>query len=73
MQNGALTDFMMDLIQIMNWFYNIFGCTFPIHRCKVLVVGGGSGGCAMAAKFTNKFGKDKCIIVEPSEVNELMF
>ncbi|XP_076234890.1 sulfide quinone oxidoreductase [Calliopsis andreniformis] len=38
------------------------------HSCKVLVVGGGTGGCSMAAKFANKF-KDpnQVIIVEPNE------
>ena len=37
-------------------------------RCKVLIVGGGTGGCSMAAKFADKF-KDQVIIVEPNEVN----
>ena len=37
-------------------------------RCKVLIVGGGTGGCSMAAKFAGKF-KDQVIIVEPNEVN----
>lgn len=37
--------------------------------CKVLVVGGGTGGCSMAAKFAKKF-KDpnQVIIVEPNDV-----
>ncbi|XP_034191932.2 sulfide quinone oxidoreductase isoform X1 [Osmia lignaria lignaria] len=40
------------------------------YSCKVLVVGGGTGGCSMAAKFANTF-KDpkKVIIVEPSPVH----
>lgn len=38
------------------------------HSCKVLVVGGGTGGCSMAAKFANKF-KDanKVIVLEPAQ------
>ena len=40
------------------------------YSCKVLVVGGGTGGCSMAAKFANTF-KDpkKVIIVEPSPIH----
>lgn len=39
-------------------------------RCKVLVVGGGTGGCTMAAKFAHKF-KDpnKVVIIEPNDVS----
>ncbi|XP_015524956.1 sulfide:quinone oxidoreductase, mitochondrial [Neodiprion lecontei] len=39
------------------------------HSCKILVVGGGTAGCTMAAKFSNKFkgSKDTVVIVEPSE------
>lgn len=38
-------------------------------RCKLLVVGGGTGGCSMAAKFVNKFkGQNQIIIIEPNEV-----
>ncbi|XP_012274037.1 sulfide:quinone oxidoreductase, mitochondrial [Orussus abietinus] len=41
------------------------------HSCKVLVVGGGTGGCTMAAKFARKFkdSSNQVIIVEPSEVH----
>lgn len=40
------------------------------HSCKVLVVGGGTGGCSMAAKFAKKF-KDpnQVIIVEPNDLH----
>ncbi|XP_052740204.1 uncharacterized protein LOC112050512 [Bicyclus anynana] len=34
--------------------------------CRLLVVGGGSGGCSMAAKFARKLKKDSVIILEPS-------
>lgn len=39
-----------------------------LDRCKVLVVGGGTGGCTIAAKLTSKFGSDAVIIVEPNDV-----
>ncbi|KAF4526108.1 hypothetical protein B566_EDAN007602 [Ephemera danica] len=39
------------------------------HKCELLVVGGGSGGCTMAAKFASKLGKNKVIIVEPKDVH----
>ncbi|XP_055638169.1 sulfide:quinone oxidoreductase, mitochondrial isoform X1 [Toxorhynchites rutilus septentrionalis] len=41
--------------------------TNDIHRCKVLVVGGGAGGCSVAAKLSSKLGQGKVIILEPSE------
>ncbi|KAL9907940.1 sulfide quinone oxidoreductase [Glossina fuscipes fuscipes] len=37
------------------------------HECQVLVVGGGAGGCAVAAKLSRKLGPDKVIIVEPGD------
>ncbi|KOB68867.1 putative sulfide quinone reductase, partial [Operophtera brumata] len=36
------------------------------YSCKLLVVGGGSGGCTMAAKFARRLGKDNVIVLEPS-------
>lgn len=33
------------------------------------MVGGGSGGCAMAAKLTSRLGKDKVMVLEPAEVS----
>lgn len=41
-------------------------------RCQVLVVGGGSGGCAVAAKLSNKLGEGRVIIVEPADVSILV-
>ncbi|CAG9863655.1 unnamed protein product [Phyllotreta striolata] len=35
--------------------------------CKVLVVGGGSGGCATAAKFSKILNKNDLIVLEPSD------
>lgn len=50
-----------------------FGRSFSIsatnnaaYSCKVLVVGGGSGGCSMAAKFARRLKtKDSVIVLEP--------
>ncbi|KAF7268435.1 sulfide quinone oxidoreductase [Rhynchophorus ferrugineus] len=36
------------------------------HSCKVLVVGGGTGGCALTAKLSRKLKKSDLIILEPS-------
>lgn len=36
---------------------------------KLVVVGGGAGGCATAAKFCRYLGKGQVAIVEPSEVS----
>ncbi|XP_068983072.1 sulfide:quinone oxidoreductase, mitochondrial [Bombus flavifrons] len=38
------------------------------HSCKILVVGGGTGGCSMAAKFADTF-KDQVVIIEPNEIH----
>ncbi|XP_031837032.1 sulfide quinone oxidoreductase [Nomia melanderi] len=45
-------------------------CRHLHHSCKVLVVGGGTGGCTMAAKFANKF-KDpnKVVVIEPNDIH----
>lgn len=41
-----------------------------IFRCKLLIVGGGTGGCSMAAKFARHLKKDEdIIIVEPSKMH----
>ncbi|XP_062562129.1 sulfide:quinone oxidoreductase, mitochondrial [Armigeres subalbatus] len=37
------------------------------HKCKVLVVGGGAGGCAVAAKLSSKLGEGKVTILEPAD------
>lgn len=34
--------------------------------CKLLVCGGGAGGCSIAAKFASKLGAGGCVVVEPS-------
>lgn len=36
-------------------------------RCKMLVVGAGTGGCSMAAKLAPVVGANKTIILDPSE------
>lgn len=35
------------------------------HRCETLVIGGGTGGCAIAAKLSSRWSKDRCIVLEP--------
>lgn len=37
--------------------------------CKLLVVGGGSGGCSVSAKFAKNLQKGEIIIVEPSNAH----
>ena len=36
---------------------------------KLLVIGGGTGGCSISAKLTSKLGKNNVVIVEPSDVS----
>jgi len=33
------------------------------------VVGGGTGGCAMAAKLSSRLGSNKVIVLEPEDVS----
>ncbi|KAH8304994.1 hypothetical protein KR059_001093 [Drosophila kikkawai] len=40
---------------------------FERQECQVLVVGGGTGGCAMAAKLSSRLGSNKVIVLEPEE------
>lgn len=37
--------------------------------CRLLVVGGGAGGCSIAAKYASKLGKNKVIIIDPADVS----
>ncbi|XP_054287912.1 sulfide:quinone oxidoreductase, mitochondrial-like [Macrosteles quadrilineatus] len=37
--------------------------------CKLLVCGGGAGGCSIAAKFASKLGPEGCVVVEPSDTH----
>lgn len=50
----------------LKWF-STSPTNFANHSCKVLIVGGGSGGCAVAAKFAKTLAKNDLIIVEPSD------
>ncbi|KAL5019789.1 hypothetical protein ScPMuIL_002681 [Solemya velum] len=36
-------------------------------RYKLAIVGGGAGGCSTAAKFANKLGKGRVVVIEPSK------
>lgn len=37
------------------------------HSCRLLVIGGGAGGCSIAAKYASKLGKNRVIIIEPAD------
>ncbi|KAF5300874.1 hypothetical protein FQR65_LT09036, partial [Abscondita terminalis] len=37
--------------------------------CKLLIVGGGTGGCTMAAKFARHLKKNEIIVIEPSDMH----
>lgn len=39
------------------------------HRCKLLIVGGGAGGCTMASKFARHLKKNEMIVIEPSDMH----
>lgn len=32
-----------------------------------MVVGGGTGGCSIAAKLSSRFGQNECIVLEPAD------
>lgn len=56
-------------LQVNLWVINqhcisIVLCYF--NRCKALIVGGGTGGCAIGAKLSSDFGQNECIILEPA-------
>ena len=40
---------------------------------KLLIVGGGAGGCSMASKFASRLGKGNVAVIEPSEVKQNVF
>lgn len=48
------------------------GIFSPLHchcfSCRLLIVGGGAGGCTMAAKFAKQLGKDRVIVLDPASV-----
>ena len=46
---------------------------FIFYSYKLLVVGGGAGGCATAAKFASKLGKGNVGVIEPAEVRNPVF
>ncbi|XP_066951980.1 sulfide:quinone oxidoreductase, mitochondrial-like isoform X2 [Macrobrachium rosenbergii] len=47
-----------------------FSTTCPKHKSyKVVVVGGGAGGCATAAKFSSKLGKGKVAVIDPANMH----
>lgn len=47
-------------------YFSTTNINYENHSCKVLVVGGGTGGCAVAAKLSRKLKKTDLIVLEPS-------
>lgn len=47
-----------------------FSCSRRRHTesYKLVVVGGGTGGCAVAARFCRELGKGNVCVIEPAEV-----
>uniref|UniRef100_A0A1B0GQG7 Sulfide:quinone oxidoreductase, mitochondrial n=1 Tax=Phlebotomus papatasi TaxID=29031 RepID=A0A1B0GQG7_PHLPP len=37
------------------------------RQCKILVVGGGSGGCSVAAKLSSRLGPGKVVVLDPAD------
>ena len=60
----------------MLYVFLIFCGSYPNENCrillsfsyKLLIVGGGAGGCSMASKFASRLGKGNVAVIEPSEV-----
>lgn len=48
---------------------NLQNVRFAHQSCKILILGGGTGGCTMAAKLSKKFKEKPChvIVVDPAE------
>ena len=60
------------------WISPSYSCAFSTSQhnhadknYKLLVVGGGTGGCAIANKFAPKLGKDAVGVIEPSLVSNV--
>lgn len=46
--------------------FSVSAANSATHSCKLLVIGGGSGGCTVANKFARRFkAKDSVIVIEP--------
>ncbi|KAK7873959.1 hypothetical protein R5R35_012968 [Gryllus longicercus] len=39
------------------------------ERCRLLVVGGGTGGCALAARFSRALGPGQVVVLEPADTH----
>ncbi|XP_071518937.1 sulfide:quinone oxidoreductase, mitochondrial isoform X2 [Panulirus ornatus] len=47
-----------------------FSTSYKFNKSyQLVVVGGGAGGCATAAKFSSKLGKGKVAVIEPADVH----
>ncbi|KAI5652098.1 sulfide:quinone oxidoreductase, mitochondrial-like [Phthorimaea operculella] len=47
--------------------YGTASTTSCIHSCKLLIVGGGTGGCSIAWRFVNKLKPRDIIVLDPAE------
>lgn len=56
--------YLFQLITVRNW-----SSAHENLSCKVAIIGGGAGGCSMAAKLCRKLGKNKVVIIEPSDTH----
>jgi len=62
--NGSTTVYSHNVIQ------SRFSSSSPANKSyKLLIVGGGAGGCSMASKFASKLGKGNVAVIEPSEMH----
>ena len=43
--------------------------TSPALSYHCVIIGGGTGGCAMASKMSRKLGKGKVAVIEPAQVS----
>ncbi|XP_063697012.1 sulfide:quinone oxidoreductase, mitochondrial [Culicoides brevitarsis] len=47
--------------------FSVTSNNYESHKCKLLIVGGGAGGSAEAAKFTKTLGTNQVIVLEPKD------
>lgn len=48
---------------------NYSNSTKDVKHYKLVVAGGGTGGCSVAARACKKFGKGNVAVIEPADVS----